>query len=175
MKYLLFFLYLLLIFPKEALSLSAEYQEIVERNLFSQNRQYEPFEKKEAKGGTFNEEEIKRGVILQGIYRAGDKVWILLDIKPHLRKKWGIEEEKKYFQLGEKLGPCKITKVEKGKIILDKSCHELVLSFKDSPERKRPVPRRVFPSRPPSPGPQTKPKKSQQKPKNPFKVFFKKN
>ena len=172
MKKILFLALTFVLFASWVLALSPEYQEVVERNIFSRERKYEPFNKEEPQKKNFKEEEIKKGVILRGIYRTGNETYVLFDIRPYLRKKLEIDEKKKFFRPGDKLGPCTIAKIEKGKVMLDEECNELILSFGDSPERKRPAPR---PAPPPPPKPQKTQKPTQTKVQNPFKVFFKKH
>ncbi len=172
MKKILFLAFTFSLFAGWVFALSPEYQEIVERNLFSREREYEPFNKEEPQNKNFKEEEIKKGVILRGIYRTGNKTYVLLDIKPYLRKKLEIDEKKKVFKPGDRLGPCTISRIEKGKVTLNEGCNELVLSFADSPERKRPASR---PAPPPPPKSQKTQKPAQTKIQNPFKVFLKKH
>lgn len=169
----------LLLLPVKSWALSAEYQEIVERNLFSQNRKYEPFQGEEKRTNPFKEDEIKKNIFLRGIYRKEKDIWVILEIKPHLLKKWGIEKQKRFFRVGEKVGPYQIVNTEKGKVVLKGEEQEIILSFKDLPERKKPVPKRIL--KPPSSlatlkasskkAQKTKPFK---KTENPFKAFLKK-
>ena len=119
--------------------LSAEYQEIVEKNLFSRDRKYRPY--RAEKKLSVREEEIKKNVILRGIFRRGDETFVVLEIKPHLRKRWELDPKKRLFRVGEKLGPCVIGEAEKGKVALRECGEEIVLSFADSPERKKPLPK----------------------------------
>jgi len=156
--------------------LSPEYQEIIERNLFSPERTYTPYRPQEKKQNV-KEEEIKKNIILRGIYRQEEETYVILEVKSSLRKKWELDEKKRTFRVGEKLGPCQIAKVEKGEVLLE-GCGDIKLSFADSPERKKPLP---LTPRATSPQPSSKTSreattsKSSKTQKNPFKVFFQKN
>jgi len=127
------------LFLSSSWSLSDEYKEIVEKNLFSSERRYFP-SPVTSKNGNIKISEIQRGLIFLGIFRRGEKKWAIIEIKPFLKKKWEIPERKRIFSVGDEIGPCRIENIEKHKVIFGEPCEELILSLRQSPERNKPAP-----------------------------------
>jgi len=120
-----------------------QYEVIVERNLFSPSRMYLPPPKKKSSQSNIKIEEIKRGIIFRGVFRAGDQVYAVLEIAPHLKKKWNLSKHTKVFKEAERVGPCTIDKIERGKVTFGGECGGLELLLADSPERKRKKPQKI--------------------------------
>jgi len=147
-------------------ALAPEFEVVVEKNVFSPERRYVPPEE----GGAIQDvrqEEIKRGLTFRGIFRHGDEKWAVIEIRPYLKRKWELEEDRKFFAEGEKIGPCEIKKIARGEVVLGGKCKNITLTLSESPERKRPAPKRSISKK-------SVPKKSppsQKNPSGPKKTF----
>ena len=111
---------------------------MVEKNPFSEERKYDPsFSQTSAKG--LPKENLLKGLILRGTFRSGNIKLAVLEIQPYLHKKFDISENKTIFREGERLGPCILEKISKGRIILGGECEGYELKLADAPERKKSI------------------------------------
>ncbi len=133
------------------ISWAFDYQEAVEKNLFSPERRYEPYLPEQEGTGGIKRELLKRGLILRGTFDNGHKRLAVIEVTPLARRELHLEREKKTLVLGEgeSLGDCKVIEILSEKVILGGYCQGLTLSLQESPERTSPPPKKKVVPKPP--------------------------
>ena len=134
-KVIIVLLILLILTTNISSANTQKYNFIIQNNPFSPNRTYLG-ENNTIKNSNIKIEELKKNIILKGFFKNKTEKKAILEIKPPLKHKLGLEKEKLIVKEGDKLNNCRIQKITKSYIMLDKNCSELIISFKDNPRRK---------------------------------------
>lgn len=121
------------------ISWAFDYQEAIEKNLFSPERRYEPYLPEQEGAGGIKKELLKRGLILRGTFDNGRKRLAVIEVTPLAKRELHLEEKKRTFVLGEgeSLGNCKVIEILTEKVILGGYCQGVTLSLQESPEREK--------------------------------------
>ncbi|WP_456371479.1 hypothetical protein [Thermodesulfatator atlanticus] len=119
--------------------MAEEYQPMVEKNLFSPERRYEPYFTEQKKD--IKKDVLKRFIILRGTLIKDNKRFAVIEVLPAGKRQLGLEDNQRRFVVaeGEALGECQVVKVRPEEVILGGRCEGLVLTLKDSPERQKEV------------------------------------
>ena len=128
-----------------SVGLSIDYNVAVEKNLFSPERRYDPYFP-EKKGTKPRKDVLERGIILRGTLLKGKKRLAVIEVSPAARRELRLEDTKqRRFTLseGETLGDCEIVEIRPEEVLFGGRCQGLLLSLKESPER-----RKTFPANP---------------------------
>ncbi|OAG28213.1 hypothetical protein [Thermodesulfatator autotrophicus] len=117
----------------------SNFENIVTKNIFSPSRHYVPY-LQDKKPKNVKKELVKRYVILKGTLIKGEERVAVLEVLPAGKRELGLEDvnqKRLLVSQGDDLGNCQVLEVKAGQVVLGGQCQGVVLSLKDSPERKK--------------------------------------
>jgi len=129
------FILLLFLLTKNAFPNNNTYEIIIQKNIFSPSRRYNPSEKSSA------EQEVVpwKEVFLRGTFKQDHTWWAIFEVSPAFAQKWHLSRKQLILKIGQKLGPCEIRRITSGEVILGGSCGETKITLSENPERRQPL------------------------------------
>jgi len=125
----------------DAQALPDKYKIIIEKNPFSPQRQYIPFNQNSpAQDKTLlTKKETNYNILLRGTFYNGHRWMAIIEVPPQVRREFKLEKNRFILEEGQKFGPCTVKQIKRGEVILGGKCAGSHIRLADSPERKKPL------------------------------------